>query len=318
MATPQRVETRVDEPADEGARLDVYVAGRLGLFSRSQAKARIISATVNGSPARLARRLRLGDVVIVEWSDPPPSDLAPEDIPLDILFESADVVVVDKPQGMVVHPGSGNSHGTLVNALLFRYAGLAAAFGENAGRPGIVHRLDKETSGVLIVARTIATHEMLAAQFRDRTTRKRYLAIVQGVPRDGSGRIENRLGRDPRNRKRFTSVTSGGRAASTRYRVLRTYGAGKNAYSLLLLAPRTGRTHQLRVHMKLLGTPILGDTVYGRSDPGYPDARLMLHARSLRIRLPGEEQPRAFVSPLPPRFRGILRQLQSSSPSSGL
>ena len=299
-------------------RLDVYVALRLGLFSRSQARARIVSARVNGSPARLARKLRVGDVVSVEWTDPPPSELAPEDIPLAVLFENADVVVIDKPQGMVVHPGSGNASGTLVNALLFRYVGLAGAFGEENGRPGIVHRLDKETSGAIVVARNVAAHEMLAAQFRDRTTRKRYLAIVQGALRAREGRIDSRLARDPRDRKSFTCVAIGGRTASTRYRVLKRFGDEKSAYSLVLLAPRTGRTHQLRVHMKSLGTPILGDPLYGRRDPLFPEARLMLHARSLSIRLPGEEQPRTFVSPLPPRFRALMKQLQSLSPSTGL
>ena len=318
MKSPRRVESRVEQAADEGMRLDVYVAERLRLFSRSQARVRILSASVNGSPARLARKVRVGDVVVVEWTDPPPSELAPQDISLDVLFENSDVVVIDKPQGMVVHPGSGNFTGTLVNALLFRYAGLSQEFGEENGRPGIVHRLDKETSGTIIVARNVAAHEMLAAQFRDRTTRKRYLAVVNGAPRDNEGKIENRLGRDPRDRKRFACVTDGGRAASTRYRVLKRFGAGKDAYSLVLLAPRTGRTHQLRVHMKSLGTPILGDPVYGHRDPRFPDARLMLHARSLSIRLPGEKELRLFVSRLPQRFLTVIERLQNFSPSTGL
>jgi 23S rRNA pseudouridine1911/1915/1917 synthase len=315
---PKRIESRVEQAADNGVRLDVYVSERLGLFSRSQARTRIVAATVNGNPARLAKKLQLGDVVGVEWTDPPQSELTPEDIALDVLFENDDVAVIDKPQGMVVHPGSGNAGGTLVHALLFRYAGLAGAFGKTNGRPGIVHRLDKETSGIIIVARNVAAHEMLAEQFRDRTTRKRYLAIVQGSPGNGEGRIDSRLARDPHDRKRFACVAIGGRTASTRYRVLKSFPADRGAYSLVLLAPRTGRTHQLRVHMKALGTPVLGDAVYGRRDPTFPDARLMLHARSLTIRLPGEEQPRTFVSPLPMRFLEIVKRLQSFSPSTGL
>ncbi len=264
MNPPRRIERRVALAADDGVRLDVFIADRLGLFSRSQARSRVVSTTVNGKPARLARKLRVGDLVRVDWADPPPSELVPENIPLCVRFENEDVVVIDKPQGMVVHPGSGNAGGTMVHALLFRYAGFTDRFAESGSRPGIVHRLDKETSGIIIVARHPAAHEMLAAQFRDRSVRKRYLAIVQGVPAEREGRIDKRIARDPHDRKRFTCVATGGRTASTRYRVLRSFGAGKGSYSLVVLAPRTGRTHQLRVHMKSIGTPILGNPVYGR------------------------------------------------------
>ena len=318
MNPPRRIERPVELAADEGVRLDVFIADRLGLFSRSQAKTRIVAMTVNGRPARPARKLRVGDMVSVEWTDPPPSELVPENIPLCVRFENDDVVVIDKPQGMVVHPGSGNASGTMVQALLFRYDGFANRFEEQGSRPGIVHRLDKETSGIIIVARHAAAHEMLAAQFRDRGVRKRYLAIVQGVLPAREGRIDNRIARDPHDRKRFTCVAAGGRTAVSRYRVLRSVVVGKSAYSLVLLAPRTGRTHQLRVHMKFLGTPILGDPVYGRHDPRFPDARLMLHARSLTIRLPGEGEPRTFVSPMPTRFLDVLQELQNFSPSTGL
>jgi 23S rRNA pseudouridine1911/1915/1917 synthase len=198
---------------------------------------------------------------------------------------------------------------------------MTERFGPEDPRPGIVHRLDKDTSGVLIAAKSPAAHAFLARQFHDRLARKRYLAITVSAPAGPTGRVEDRLARDPRDRKRFTSVTRGGRSAVTVYRVIHTYQAAKPAegiFALVVLAPRTGRTHQLRVHMKGLGTPILGDPLYGRRDPRFPEATLMLHARSLTITLPGESEPQTFRSPMPERFRLVLRGLQSVSPNSGL
>ena len=318
MGQPHAIEARVERPQDVGIRLDVFIAERLGLFTRSQARSRVVSLEVNGAPARMGRRLKLGDVVLLSYADPPASDLTPEELPLSILFENDDVVVIDKPQGLVVHPGSGNRSGTLVNAVLFHSRQLAAGFPAGDPRPGIVHRLDKETSGVIIVAKSSEAHHFLAAQFQDRTVRKRYVAVVQGRMPGESGRIETRLARDPRDRKRFTTVLSGGRLAITRYRVLRTFTAGKDVYTYVLLAPGTGRTHQLRVHMRHLGCPILGDSLYGRRDARFPGATLLLHARSLALRLPGEAAPRMFSAPVPGRFRSLLSELQSFSPRNGL
>jgi 23S rRNA pseudouridine1911/1915/1917 synthase len=315
---PKNAEASVQDASDAGTRLDVFITERLGLFSRSQAKARIISVEVNGASARLSRRLKMGDRITLSYSDPPSSDLVPEDIPLAILFENDDVIVIDKPQGIVVHPGSGNRTGTLLNALLFHAAGMRDRFESADPRPGIVHRLDKETSGVIITAKNARSHEYLAAQFHDRTVRKRYLAVVRGRPAQDAGRIEAALARDPRNRKRFACVVSGGRASLTRYRVMRRFGQGADGYALILCAPKTGRTHQLRVHLRHVGLPILGDPLYGSRDTRFPDATLMLHARSLRIRLPGEAEPRTFVSPVPPRFQELLSRLQSFSPNKGL
>jgi 23S rRNA pseudouridine1911/1915/1917 synthase len=315
MSHPRIVEARVQDPGDVGMRLDVYVAEKLGLFTRSQAKSRILDISVNGAPARLARRLKLGDLVALTCAEPPSSASAPEDLPLSILFENDDVIVVDKQQGMVVHPGSGNHSGTLLNALLFHCSGLAAGFSAGDARPGIVHRLDKETSGVIIAAKNARAHEFLSAQFKNRGVQKRYIALVVGALPAETGRIETRLGRDPRNRKRFTVVAAGGRTALTLYRVLNRHAAGKVVYCSVLLAPRTGRTHQLRVHMRHLGAPILGDPLYGHPDARFPGATLMLHARMLRIRLPGEDRERTFTAPVPERFRAIL---QSFSPRKGL
>jgi 23S rRNA pseudouridine1911/1915/1917 synthase len=318
MNHPRAVEARVERPQDVGIRLDVFIAERLGLFTRSQARSRVLSLAVNGAPARMGRKLKLGDVVVLSYADPPASDLRPENLPLSILFENDEVIVIDKPQGLVVHPGSGNQSGTLVNALLFHAQNLAAGFPPGDPRPGIVHRLDKETSGVIIVAKNASAHHFLAGQFQDRSVRKRYIAVVRGSMPSDRGRIETRLARDPRDRKKFACVSSGGRIAVTRYRVLRAFAAGKDTYAFVLLAPRTGRTHQLRVHMRHLGSPILGDPLYGRGDARFPEATLLLHARSLAIRLPGDAQARTFMAPVPERFRSILRQLQSFSPRNGL
>lgn len=295
-------------------RLDTFLAERLGLFSRSQAKARVVSLSVNGAPARPGKKLKIGDRVSLVWTEPAGPDLVPEDIPLSIIFENEDVIVLDKPQGMVVHPGSGNRRGTLVNALLHHCSLLAGEFGEADPRPGIVHRLDKDTSGLIIVAKTSSSHDFLARQFQGRTTKKTYLAILKGAPRPPAGFIETRIARDARNRKRFAVVRSGGRVAVTSWKTVRLF----EGYSLVALSPKTGRTHQLRVHMRHIRTPILGDPLYARRDQRFPDATLMLHARKLVIRLPGEDAPRVFLSPVPPRMRAVLAQLQSFSPRKGL
>jgi 23S rRNA pseudouridine1911/1915/1917 synthase len=302
-------------------RLDTYVSKKLGLFSRSQARVRILDVTVNGAPARLARKVKNGDTLTLRFVQPPPINLMPEDIPLSVIFENDDVIVLDKAQGMVVHPGSGNQAGTLLNALLFRCRGISERFDAEDARPGIVHRLDKDTSGVIIMAKNPEAHAMLARQFHDHAVQKRYLAVTIGTPPRGSGRVEDRIARDPINRKRFTWTANGGRNALTLYNVikeLRTLAHANSTYALVVLAPRTGRTHQLRVHMRRLGTPILGDPIYGRRSVDFPGATLMLHARSLSIILPGESEPRTFLSRIPERFRSVIEQLQSFSPSSGL
>ncbi len=303
-------EAVVDEPGLAGTRLDRFVADHMGLFTRSQARSRISALWVNGEPARPARRLKPGDRVTVSYDDPPPETLAPEAIPLSILFENDDVLVVDKPQGMVVHPGSGNRSGTLVNALLAHCAGLATAYGAAEARPGIVHRLDKDTSGVIVTAKNPVAHESLARQFHDRHVRKLYLAIVRGGPAGDTGRVDDQLARSRADRQRFVPVTAGGRRAVTDWRVLRRW----DACSLVLLAPRTGRTHQLRVHLRHLRCPVLGDPLYGGADPRFPGATLMLHAWRLNIVLPGEERSREFRAPLPARFKSLLRGLGAARP----
>lgn len=327
-------EARVEAPVPEGLRLDVFISETMGLFSRSQVKSRVTEVRVNGKSVRLSRKLKAGDVVAVDYTHAPPISAEPEDIPLDVIFENDDVIVVNKPQGMVVHPGSGNHTGTLVNALLFHCGGLSKAFGAEEIRPGIVHRLDKETSGVIIAAKNPHAHELLSAQFKARKTRKLYAAILQGGLKEPRGRLETLILRDSAHRKRFACSAVRGRQSVTLWKVVRTYSAASASmhasvrasaptsasgtrparlYTLVILSPKTGRTHQLRVHMRHLSAPILGDDLYGRPDPLFPDARLMLHAMSLTILLPGEEKPRTFRAPLPGRFREILGS-QSLSP----
>jgi 23S rRNA pseudouridine1911/1915/1917 synthase len=230
-----------------------------------------------------------------------------------VLYEDSRVIVIDKAQGMVVHPGAGNYSGTLVNALLYRRVAALPGRGISPGplpggplRPGIVHRLDKDTSGVMICAWDNESLAFLSGQFKARRTRKRYAAIIRGAPKESGGRIETLLCRDSRDRKRF-AVGVKGKAALTDYRLIRRWGS----HSLALLRPRTGRTHQLRVQMAYLGHPILGDPIYGSRDPLFPAATLMLHAKSLGITLPGERGRRIFKTPLPDRFWPLIRILEN-------
>ncbi|MDR2103757.1 MAG: RluA family pseudouridine synthase [Treponema sp.] len=297
----------VGEDIPPGLRLDRYVAEYTGLLTRSQIKSRRLSARLNGREVKISRPVKGGDLLELLWFDPPPTDLLPEDIPLDILYEDDRVVVVNKAQGMVVHPGAGNSGGTLANALLFRrrQRGLS---GIQAGsfRPGIVHRLDKDTSGVIIAAYDDGALTFLAEQFKNRRVKKRYAALVRGTPPERRGALETFLSRDSRDRKKFAVSRDRGKTALTRYQVIRSWGA----YSLLLLAPKTGRTHQLRVHMRFLGCPLLGDPIYGSPDFRFPGLGLMLHAKSLTLVLPGRGEAETFRTPLPPRFRDTIGLLE--------
>jgi 23S rRNA pseudouridine1911/1915/1917 synthase len=317
-----------------GGRVDQVVAALHPEVHRSQLKQRLVDVRCNGKPAKLSTRLRTGDHLEGTITSPPPSTIEGEAIPLTIIHEAPEYVVVHKAQGMVVHPGAGNWSGTLVHALVGRYRDALWSTtcddgGAPAGeppRPGIVHRLDKETSGVMIVARTVENHAWLVEQFSSRAVAKEYLAIVKGVPRLRSAVLNAPIGRDPHNRIRYAvlgeailngkkepPVPSGSRSAVTEYRVLATYAAG--AYALVSLRPRTGRTHQLRVHMHHLGHPILGDPLYARPDPRFPAARLMLHALRLVIRPTTSDAPTSFFAPPPERFREILRSLAPDQPS---
>jgi 23S rRNA pseudouridine1911/1915/1917 synthase len=305
----------IEEDIPPGTRLDRYVAEYVGLLPRSQIKSRSMTARVNGREAKCSKAVKRGDCIELCWREAEPSFLVPQDIPLDIIYEDDRVVVINKAQGMVVHPGAGNRRGTLANALLFRR--LHRGPGGNAGggpdhppdgqcrdadgglRPGIVHRLDKDTSGVMIAAWDDGALAFLAEQFKNRRVKKTYVALVQGVPKESAGRLQTLICRDRRNRKRFTVDGERGKTAVTLYRVLRSW----SSCSLVLLRPGTGRTHQLRVHMRYLGHPVIGDVIYGFAGSPFPGAGLMLHARSLSLVLPGRSGPECFRAPLPERFR---------------
>ncbi len=285
------------------------------MFSRSQLKLRATKILLNGREVKPSKKVKAGDLLEIFYGEPPEPRALPEDISLDIIYEDADVCVINKPRGMVVHPACGNYTGTLVNALLFHLKELGRVFPENTPRPGIVHRLDKDTSGIIITAKNQRALEYLSAQFKERKTEKRYLALAKGGLPAPRGRVETLIFRDPRHRKRFMCAPlegrapSGARRALTFYRVVKSWGDIR----LVSLKPYTGRTHQLRAQLRYLGAPIIGDAVYGTktSLPGY--GRLMLHAYKLRIMLPGADRAREFKAALPPDFRTYIRELDKSS-----
>ena len=279
-----------------GERADRYLGERVGVASRSQLQLRLAELRVNDRPVKPSTRLSCGDHVVVVLRPAPALEALPEPLSLDVLYEDDDVVVIDKPSGMVVHPGSGNRGGTLVNGLLYRYRDLSAHFPDTP-RPGIVHRLDKDTSGVIVVARHAAAHACLARQFSERSVGKRYLAWVAGRPVPSAGRIATRLRRDARNPLRVRVSRETGKPAVTRYRTCESTGDA----SLMVLRPLTGRTHQLRAHMRWLGYPILGDPLYAGRAKGTA-ARLLLHAHRLAIVLPGGTARTVFEAPPPPGF----------------
>jgi len=295
-------------------RLDKYLADCLALFPRTQYNRRNVEVNLGEKVLKPSAKLAGGESLLIRWTDLPEVSFEAEDVPLDVLYEDDDVVVVNKPRGMVVHPAHGHWSGTLVQALLHRVKELADNFENEDGaevRPGIVHRLDKDTSGVLIAAKTPEALEFLAAQFRDRSTEKTYFAVVKGSPRSESGVIEGWLGRDPKNRQRFAAVEPpNGKPTVTAWSVI----ARVPGYTLIRFQPHTGRTHQLRVHSLVMGCPILGDPIYARTDPKMPGAPLMLHAALLSIELPKGLGRRNFKAPFPPEIREVLSALGLPDP----
>ena len=292
----------IDKSIPEGLRLDRYIAENLKILSRSQIKARKLEGRLDGRAVKLSRILKGGELLELSWSEAECPFLVPEDIPLEIIYEDNRVIVVNKAQGMVVHPGAGNSRGTLANALLYRrLEKIQGAAATDAGlRPGIVHRLDKDTSGLIIAAWDDEALAFLAAQFKARKVRKSYAALVRGCPKDNKGCIDKNIVRSRGDRKIFTVSQDKGRPSLTYFKLVRSYGD----YSLLLLRPKTGRTHQIRVHMKYLGLPILGDPIYGKADPRFPNSTLMLHAKRLTLVLPSGKSE-TFRTMLPQRFKMI-------------
>lgn len=291
------------EPEDTGRRIDEIVAREALALSRNEFRNRLVSLRVNGRHVSPAYRVHEDDRVDGEIAFETPPEPAAQNIDLNIIFENERVVVLDKPSGLVVHPGSGNRHGTLVGGLLYRYPDLAERF-PDSDRPGIVHRLDKDTSGVMIVARDAESAGILQRQFAAGRVRKRYVALVKGAPPASEGRVQGCIRRDPHHRKRFMWAADEGKPADSGYRILARFPEA----SLVALAPKTGRTHQLRVHMKHLGCPVVGDTVYGRGSSKTPGEGLLLHAAVLSLKLPGESERRTFTSPFPERLRSALER----------
>ena len=308
----------IEDNVPQFIRLDLYVAKYLQIISRSQIKARDVKAKVNGKDVKFSHIVKKSDRIELSWDEQPPLDLVPENIPLDIIYEDKRCIVINKPRGMVVHPGAGNRQGTLANALYYKMleksktakssTNVNNLLKRDSQRPGIVHRLDKDTSGVMIAAFDDEAHAFLSEQFKTRKAGKTYIAIVCGVPREEKGRIETYISRDPSDRKRFKTSTNG-KHAVTLYTVINKW----QNHSYLLLHPKTGRTHQLRVHLKHIGCPILGDTIYGRSDRQFQDASLMLHSKSLKITIPGESKQSIFSTPVPERFNTIISKLKKSA-----
>ena len=307
---------KVPAQYDKGERLDKYIASLPNGMNRSKLKSGVTEILINGKKSKLSQKVNANDLIDISWEDNIPENIEPENIPLDIIYEDENVTVVNKAQGMVTHPACGNWNGTLVNALLYHWGREAVKQVKEGSeqkimefrRPGIVHRLDKETSGIIITAKNRDVEEYLGQQFRQKTLRKEYILIVKGRPPAVAGDIRTQIIRDPKDRKRFKAVenTSEGKYARTLYHCISSYGN----YTLVRVRLKTGRTHQIRVHMKYLGCPIVGDPVYNKVDPIFPDATLMLHSKLLQITLPGEDKPRTFITPTPKRFLEMEKKLK--------
>lgn len=290
-------------------RLDRFLVDRLPEFSRARLQGLIADGfvLVDGVPARKSgQSLDGGETVSVRIPPAQPVALLREDIPLEIVFENDDLLVINKTAGMVVHPAAGHDTGTLVNAVLGYEPELEGIGGEE--RPGVVHRLDKDTSGLIVLAKNERAHRWLSEQFRSRAVEKTYLALVDGAPPTPAGRVEAPIGRDPRDRKKMAVVSraSKGREAVSEYRTLEQFPD----QTLLEFHPLTGRTHQIRVHCAFLGCPVAGDKIYGHRKPTIGLGRHFLHASQLNIRLPGETRPRLFEAPLPEELAAVLGQLR--------
>ena len=294
------------QPEQAGQRLDRYLVATLGEVSRTSVQQLIAGGgvLVNGRESKAGYMLRPGDEVTMlkEVGASRPQEIAAQPLPLDILYADEDLLIVNKAAGMVVHPAPGHHDDTLVNALLARYPALRAA--GDMQRPGIVHRLDKDTSGLLIVARNARARAALIEQMKRHAIVKRYLALVDGVVPLDSGSIDAPIGRDPRHRQQMNITATAGREARTRFRVLERFAR----HTLLLIQLETGRTHQIRVHLRAIGYPVAGDPVYGSSRRSLPLRRQFLHAYQLEFTHPTTGQRLEFEAPLPEDLRAILNR----------
>jgi len=294
--------------AQNSGRLDHILASQLTDLSRSRIQALIRAGEcwVNEIKAiKTGMAVIAGDTIKLHLPNPIPVQILPQEIPLDIVFEDENVLIINKPAGMVVHPSAGHSSGTIVNAALAHTEFLQGINGEQ--RPGIVHRLDKNTSGILVIAKNDVSHRWLQAQFKNRDVEKIYITLIDGFPLTESGRIEAPIHRDPRNRQRMAIAPEGkGRPAITEFKVLQKF----HKHSLLEVNLLTGRTHQIRVHLAALKIPVAGDSVYGRINPSIHIGRHFLHAQKITLRLPGQKIARTFIAPLPLELEKVLQELR--------
>ncbi len=291
-------------------RLDKFLASRETDLSRAQIAGLVAGGLVkvDGAIVKSSYRLRGGETVEMEMLPSPPSGVSPQEIPLSVIYEDEDILVIDKPAGMVVHPAPGHRRDTVANALLARLPDIEEVGDEQ--RPGIVHRLDMDTSGLMVAAKNRRAHRHVSGQIKDRSVLKGYTALAKGNIDPPEGVIKARIGRDNRNRKRM-AVVDLGREAETSYRAVES----TPGYTLLEVVPKTGRTHQIRVHLSALGYPIVGDALYGGKDPRLE--RQFLHAHLLGIRLPGTGEYMEFTSPLPADLKAFLSQLNMNGAEAG-
>ena len=294
------------EAEGAGQRIDRFLSGEDTGLSRSALQGLVAEGHVlcNGRAPAKSLKLKAGDIILLEIPDAKPIEAVPQEIPLDIIYEDAHLLVVNKPKGMVVHPAPGNPDGTLVNALLWHCKGSLSGIGGEI-RPGIVHRIDKDTSGLLVVAKNDLAHTVLASQLKDHTLARTYEAVVCGNLKEDRGTVDAPIGRHPSDRKRMT-VTDRGKEAVTHWETVTRY----RGYTHIRCHLETGRTHQIRVHMAYIGHPILGDTVYGRKKPELGQESQCLHASTLCFRHPRTGLPVIVSTPLPPYFQEVLEKLE--------
>ena len=288
-------------------RADVFLSENIDGYTRSAVKKLFESGLVkiNGKPVKASQQVFCGAVAEVELPDPVEYSARPEDIPIDIVYEDEDIAVVNKPQGMTVHMGNGNADGTLVNALLFRLGNLSGING--VIRPGIVHRIDKDTSGLLVIAKNDAAHLSLSAQIENKSCKRTYLALLEGIVKNDRGTVTTYIGRDPKDRIKMAVVEPAkGKLAVTDYEVLKRYEKG---FTLCRFDLHTGRTHQIRVHARHLGYPVVGDPVYGIKKQKFNLNGQLLHAWRLQLTHPRTGEVMSFEAPLPDYFQAVLNKL---------
>lgn len=289
----------------EGSRLDKIIVDSFKEISRTAIK-RLLDEqkiTVNGKSVKASYKCKTGEKVKIEIDEPKEIELKPEDIPLDVLYEDDDIIVINKPKGMVVHPGNGNTNGTLVNAVLAKCKGSLSGIGGKI-RPGIVHRLDKDTSGVIIVAKNDKAHIEISKQIQERKVKKTYIALVRGVIKENEATINMPIGRSIQDRKKM-AVTKNGKNAITHFKVLKRW----DKYTLLEVNLETGRTHQIRVHLSQIGYPIIGDSVYSNGKNTFGVEGQMLHAKQIEFLHPTTKEKLCINAPLPDYFKKVIDEL---------